>query len=111
MLTPIAIIIAVVILFAIGIGIVVYNKRKSSRLAAADVAGFGLFGIEAIGGFSAGQITTLSTSGVPGIPYNISLFSGKTPAPIVIDEGILIRKKQWIRHGEVDYARIGMNRF
>lgn len=106
MITPIVVVIALIILATAGVAIFLYNRKKST--AAPE---FGLFGIEALGGFSASRVTALSQSGVPGRPYDISLFASKTPAPPTVADGVFTPRRQWVRGGEIRRARIGMNRF
>jgi hypothetical protein len=114
MVSTFTIIIAIIIITAIiAAGAYVYSHREDIPLLTSRVQpaieSFDV-GIEALGGFSAGQVTALSTSAIPGNPYDVSLFAGKTTLTPVIPEGIK-KKKQWVRHGEIRPAYIGMNRF
>lgn len=104
-----ALIIVIILVFIAGAGVIYFNKKEQVKLLPSGKERTDVV-IEAIGGFSSGRITTLSTSAVPGMPYDISLFSGKTPFIPVIIEGIK-KKKTWRRHGEIKPATIGMNRF
>lgn len=115
MLTSTFIIIIIAIVFGVffsgAVGYTYSNRRQlyAGTLSETVVPVFDSI-IEALGGFSVNRITALSTSAIPGMPYDVSLFAGKTEAELVILEGIKL-EKLWFRHGEIRHAKVGMSRF